>query len=309
MTALVVRRLVWALLVTWLVVTLVFGLAFVVGDPATAALGEKASAEAIERFRVRHGLDRPLLVQYLDYVGGVPRGDLGQSFRDGRDVSSILATRLPRTLLLGGLALALELALGLGIGVLAALRRDRPTDTVAMSLSYLGTSTPTFLGGLLLLYWIGFRLGWLPVGGYGVDTLDHLRHAVLPATTLALFGAATYARLMRGELIDALAADHVRFARARGLPETRVVWGHGVRTALLPVVTVAGLQVGALASGAIVTEQVFAWPGMGRLAFEAVHSLDLPVILGVVVVASVAVQLGNLLADLAVAALDPRIRR
>lgn len=309
MTALVVRRLAWAVLVTWIVVTVVFALAFVVGDPAVATLGEKAGPEAIERFRARHGLDRPVAVQYLDYLGGLARGDLGTSFRDERPVAEVIATRLPRTALLGGLALAFELVLGLGLGVVAALRRDRPTDTVAMSLSYLGTSTPTFLSGLLLLYWAGFRLGWFPVGGYGVDAVDHLRHAVLPALTLALFGAATYARLMRGELVDTLASDHVRFARARGLPEWRVVWGHGVRTALLPVVTVAGLQIGALASGAIVTEQVFAWPGMGRLAFEAVHALDLPMILGVVVVASLAVQAGNLLADLSVAALDPRVRR
>jgi len=303
-----VRRLASALLVTWLAISGVFLLVHGVGDPAVATLGGKASPADLAAFRERHGLDQPLWKQYGQYLGGLLQGDLGSSYRDGRPVTEVIGQRLPRTLLLGGLALVFELGIGLGLGVLAALWKGRWPDHLAMGLAYLGVSLPTFVTGLILLYWVGFRFGALPLGGYGVGLADQLRHAVLPALTLAVFGAATYARLIRGELLDVLCRDHVRFAQARGLGASRIVLVHGLRPALLPIVALVGLQMGALVSGAIITEQVFAWPGMGRLAYESLHTLDLPIVLGIVVVSALVVQGGNLVADLSLGALDPRLR-
>ena len=177
-----------------------------------------------------------------------------------------------------------------------------------MALALLGISLPTFVTGLWFLSYFAFQLGWFPVGGYGVSFADHLHHGVLPALTLAVVGAATYARVMRGEMIEALRSDYVRTARAKGLAELRVVLLHAGRNALLPIVTMVGVSLRILVSGAIITEAIFGWPGMGRLAVEAISGLDLPVVMGIVFVACTTVQLGNVLADLAVAALDPRVR-
>jgi peptide/nickel transport system permease protein len=302
------RRFAWALFVLWVVVSLVFVLVNVIGDPAHATLGEKANAEQVTAFRKKHGLDRPLPERYVGYLGSLVTLDLGTSYQDGRPVADLIATRLPRTLLLGSMTLVIELLLGLGIGIAAALHRQRWPDTLVMTLSLVGLSAPTFVTGLLFLGYFAVRLNWFPVGGYGAGAWDHVVHALLPAFTLAITGVATYARVMRGELIEALESDHVRAARARGLGPVRVVLSHGVRNALLPVVTMLGISLRVLVSGAIVTESIYAWPGMGRLAVESISGLDLPVVMGIVFVASCVVQLGNLLADTAVAALDPRVR-
>jgi peptide/nickel transport system permease protein len=177
-----------------------------------------------------------------------------------------------------------------------------------MSIAFVGLSLPTFVTGPIFLSRLAFRLGWFPVGGYGFDLWSHVYHAVLPAFVLAIVGAATYARLMRSEMIETLGEDYVRTAMAKGLSRPRVVLAHAARNALLPIVTVLGLSLPLIVSGAIVTEHIFAWPGMGALAVESIHKLDAPTIIGVVVVTSLAVQAGNLLADIAVAALDPRVR-
>jgi peptide/nickel transport system permease protein len=301
------RRLLRGILVVWVSITLVFMIAHGAGDPARAMLGPRAHAQQLEAFRRRHGLDRPVLERYFRYIGGVVRGDLGRSMRDAQPVAEVIATRLPRTILLGAFALLLELVLGIGIGVLAALLRQGPLDTLAMALAYLGVSAPTFLTGLVFLQIFAFRLGWFPVGGYGVDVAEHLRHALLPAFTLAIVGAATYARIMRSEMIETLRQDFVRTARAKGLSPAAVV-RHAFRHALLPIVTLVGLSMPLLVSGALITETVYAWPGVGRLAFESITTGDVPMILGVVLIASIAVQLGNLGADLAIAWLDPRVR-
>jgi peptide/nickel transport system permease protein len=202
----------------------------------------------------------------------------------------------------------MELLLGLGIGVVAALRRNTWFDTSVMVLSIVGISMPTFVTGLWFLSYFAFRLGLFPVGGYGVDFWDHVKHGFLPALTLAVVGAATYARVMRGEMIEALRSDYVRTAYAKGLAPTRVVLLHAGKNALLPIVTLVGMSLRVLVSGAIITEAIFAWPGIGRLAVEAISGLDLPVVMGIVFIASGAVQLGNVLADITVAALDPRVR-
>jgi peptide/nickel transport system permease protein len=178
-----------------------------------------------------------------------------------------------------------------------------------LGMTFVGISTPTFLSGFLLLSVFAFRLGWFPIGGYGVTFVEHLWHGLLPATVLALIGTASLARLTRAEVIEVLASDHVRTARAKGLSEGAVIVRHALRNALLPVVTALGMAFGALFSGAIVTEHIFAWPGLGRLALESITGFDVPVIMGTVLLASVGIVLGNVLSDVAYGLLDPRIRR
>ncbi|MBX3248903.1 MAG: ABC transporter permease [Myxococcales bacterium] len=325
MTAWIVRRVLLASVITVAVVAGVFLLVNAVGDPAVATLGPNAGPEQIQDFKQKQGLDQPLVVQFGSYVGVLPcarpasprhargercgllQGDFGQSFSHDEPVGAVIAKRLPRTLLLGAVAMFFELLFGLGVGILAAVRRNTWLDTGLMSVAFLGISLPTFVTGPLFLAAFAFRYGWFPLGGYGVDFVDHLHHAILPALTLAILGAATYARVMRSELVDTLRSDFVRTAAAKGLPPRRVV-GHAVRNALLPVVTLIGLSLPLLVAGAIITEKIFGWPGMGSLAIESIVNLDAPTVMGVVVVFAVTVQVGNLLADVAIAVLDPRVR-
>jgi len=290
------------------VMSTVFVLVHVVGDPAQATLGERARPEQLAAFRARHGLDQPLGERYVQYVGALATLRLGTSYQDGQPVAELLARRLPRTALLGLMALTLELALGLAAGVAAALRRGRWLDRSLMALGSVGMALPSFVIGLWLLGTFAFRLGWFPVGGYGLGLAEHVYHALLPALTLALSGAATYARLVRGEMVEALESDFLRAARATGVSMGRLVLVHAARNALLPVVALLGVSLRGLVSGAVVTETIFGWPGMGRLAVEAISGLDLPVVLGIVFVACVVVQLGTVGCDLALAALDPRLR-
>jgi peptide/nickel transport system permease protein len=201
-----------------------------------------------------------------------------------------------------------ELLIGLGVGVIAALKKNGPIDTLAMATAFLGSCAPSFLLGLVFLQVFALRLGLFPVGGYGVDAADHVWHALLPALTLAAIGATTYARIVRAEMIETLRADYVRTARMKGVPEGRIVVRHALRNALLPVVTIVGLTLPILVSGAVVTETIYDWPGMGRLAIESIHSLDVPMLLGIVFVTAIAVQLGNFGAELVLTRLDPRIR-
>ena len=308
MLSFIARRLGWAIVVLWIVMSGVFMLVHVIGDPARAALGEKAGPAQLDAFRHKHGLDRPLTSRYGQYLLSLATFDLGSSFQDEEPVLQLIGRRLPRTLLLGGMALIMELLLGLGIGIVAALRRNSWFDTAVMGTAILGISMPTFVSGLLFLSYFAFRLGWFPVGGYGVDFIDNVTHAFLPALTLAVAGAATYARVMRGEMIEALRSDYVRTAHAKGLAPARVVLLHAGKNALLPIVTMVGMSLRMLVSGAIITEAIYGWPGMGRLAVEAISGLDLPVVMGIVFIASGAVQLGNVLADITVAAIDPRVR-
>jgi peptide/nickel transport system permease protein len=302
------RRALSALLVLWLVMSGVFMLVHVVGDPARATLGEKAGPAQLAAFRHKHGLDRPLPERYARYLGDLVAFDLGTSFQNEEPVADMILHRLPRTALLGAMAIFFELLLGLGVGIFAAVRRNSWADTTTMALTLAGISLPTFVTGLWFLSYFAFRLGLFPVGGYGVGFWDHVVHGILPALTLAVTGAATYARVMRGEMIETLRADYVRTARAKGLSEFRVVILHAGKNALIPIMTLVGISLRVLVSGAIITEDIFGWPGMGRLAVESISGLDLPVVMGIVFVACVAVQVGNLLADLAVAALDPRVR-
>lgn len=302
------QRIVIGILIVFAATSSMFLVSNVVGDPAVASLGPNASPEALEAWRHARGYDLPLIERYGRFLGGIATLDLGTSDRDGQPVIDVILNRLPRTLLLSGMALAFEIGIGLLLGTLAALRRGTFLDTGFMGMAFLGISVPTFVSGPIFLLVFAFRMGWFPVGGYGLTFWDHVQHALLPAFTMAIIGAATYARVMRSEMIETMQADYIRTARAKGLHPFQVVVGHGVRNALLPIVTLMGLSFPLLVSGAIITEQIFNWPGMGRLALESIDSLDVPMIMGVVLFAAIFVQVGNLLADVAVALLDPRVR-
>ena len=317
-----VRRFALALVTTVAAVALTFALVHLApGEPFLAGAEERfVPPETIARLRRDFGLDRPLAAQFARYVANVARGDLGESFTRRRPVAAVIGETLPATLLLGGVALALSFALGLGLGVVQARRAgglaDAALSTVALALA----SVPAFWLGLMLLLVFGEWLHWLPVAGmtdavagpsrgWLALSLDVARHLVLPALTLALVNAATVARFHRAAMLEALGADFVRAARARGLAEARILAAHAFRAALAPAIALAGLSVPALLTGSVLVESVFGWPGMGRVAYEAIFARDYNVVTGVTVVAAVLVAVGSLLADIGVAAADPRVRR
>lgn len=272
-------------------------------DPARQLAGRSATPETVETIRQQLGLDRPFHEQYLRYLGNLAQGDLGRSYAQKTEVAEVVAARLPPTLLLMAGAIVVELLIGLTIGVLAALRPGSRLDQGAMIVSFIGVSTPQFVGGILMLYVFSVQLDWFPVGGYGT-----FRHLVLPAVTLGVLGAGWYSRMMRSSMLDVLARDFIRTARAKGVPEMRVVLVHALRNAILPVIAMIGIDVGLFMSGAVIVESVFGWPGIGQLAWQAIQQVDIPIIMGVTLVAAVAIVLGNLLADLAAPFVDPRIR-
>lgn len=303
MFSLLLSRLVSALVVVLGVCTLVFLLIHLVpGDPVEAMLGENAQVADREALRQALGLDRPLGEQYLDYLQRLARLDLGLSFQDRRPVAAILGERLPATLELTLAALALALTLALPLGVLAARHRGSPLDTGAMGLSLVGISIPNFWLGPLLILVFSLWLGWTPVSGReGPASL------ILPALTLGTGMAAILARMVRGSILEVLGEDYVRTARAKGLSERRVLWGHALRNAWLPILTLIGLQLGGLLGGAVITETVFAWPGVGSLLVEAIQSRDYPVVQACVLLVSLSYVLVNTLTDLVYGWVDPRI--
>ena len=303
MFSLLLTRLVSALVVVLGVCTLVFLLIHLVpGDPVEAMLGENAQVADREALRQALGLDRPLGEQYLDYLQRLARLDLGLSFQERRPVAAILGERLPATLELTLAALALALTLALPLGVLAARHRGSPLDTGAMGLSLVGVSIPNFWLGPMLILVFSLWLGWTPVSGReGPASL------ILPALTLGTGMAAILARMVRGSILEVLGEDYVRTARAKGLSERRVLWGHALRNAWLPILTLIGLQLGGLLGGAVITETVFAWPGVGSLLVEAIQSRDYPVVQACVLLVSLSYVLVNTLTDLVYGWVDPRI--
>jgi peptide/nickel transport system permease protein len=313
----VIRRLLLAVAVTWLISVVVFALFFVAPpDPARAIAGRLATPATVAAVRHRLGLDRPVPVQYARFLAGLVHGDLGYSYYNSESVRSLIATRLPVTvsLTLGGALM--WLVLGVGIGVLAARRPRTLVDRGATLFVLTGLSMPTFLVGLLLLYVFFFRLHLagvdaFPGGGYVPLTQSPagwVRHLILPWLTLAVVSAATYTRLTRASLLEVLGEDYVRTARAKGITERRVVYRHALRSALTPMVTQLGIDVGTLLGGAIVTETVFGLPGLGQLAVQSITTQDLPVIVGIVLLAAVFIVLANIVVDLLYAVLDPRVR-
>jgi peptide/nickel transport system permease protein len=298
-----VRRL--ALLVPTLlgVATLVFAfLHLVPGDPVEIMLGESAAPADVAELRRELGLDRPLLVQYGRFLAHAARGDLGRSIVYRAPVSHVIATRYPATLELAAAALVVALALALPLGILAAVRPRSALDRGARLASLAGVCLPSFWLGPLLILVFSLRLGWLPVSGRG-----GIAHLVLPAVTLGLGMAGILVRLTRTSMLAALREDYVRSARAKGAPERRVVLVHALRNALVPVTTVAGLQAGALLAGAIITETIFAWPGLGRLVVQAIDARDYPLVQGCVLAIAASYVVVNTATDLLQRAIDPRI--
>ena len=304
MSEALVGRLAAAALVVLGVCTLVFLLIHLVpGDPVEAMLGEGARPADRAALTAALGLDRPLGEQYLSYLARLARLDLGQSFVYQRPVADLLAERLPATLTLAAVALGLALLLAVPLGVLAACRRGLALDGAAMGFSLLGSSIPNFWLGPLLILVFSLWLGWTPVSGReGPASL------ILPALTLGTSLAAILARMVRSSVLEVLGEDYIRTARAKGLSPAAVLWGHALRNAWLPVLTLVGLQLGGLLGGAVITETVFAWPGVGSLLVEAIQGRDYPVVQGCVLLISLAYVLVNTGTDLAYAWVDPRIR-
>jgi peptide/nickel transport system permease protein len=305
----IIRRILGSLLVLWLVVSGTFVLAYAIpADPALAAVGPHADGATVERVRHALCLDRHFIVQYGCFVGKIAKGDLGTSFRTKRPVRDLIAERLWPTAQLAVAVVVLNVLVGISLGVLAAANRRRAADKVMQIVALGGQCAPSFFLGPLFIIIFADRLGIFPVGGYGEPGLDRLLHLVLPTLTLAAGGIAYYARMTRAEMLEELRRDYVRTARAKGASERTVILRHALQNALMPVVTLAGLDLGALLGGAAITETIFGWPGIGREVVLGVMNLDLPVVLGVVVVSAVMILLANLLADIADSILDPRIR-
>jgi ABC-type dipeptide/oligopeptide/nickel transport system permease component len=298
------RRLALTIPVLLGVATLVFALIHLVpGDPAQAMLGEGARQQDVDNLRKNLGLDRPLSAQYRSYLAGLARGDLGKSFRFGTPVADEIRRRLPQTAKLAVCAMAFAIALAIPLGIVAAVFRGRLPDQMAMTLALAGISMPGFWLGPLLAIVFAVRLGWLPVSGSG-----SLAHLVLPSVTLGAALAAILARMTRASVIEELRELYVTAARARGLSRTRAVVRHAFRNSLIPVVTIIGLQFGAVLTGTIITETIFAWPGIGRLLIQAINTRDYPLVQGCILFISVTYVAMNLLTDLAYGLLDPRIR-
>ena len=272
------------------------------GDPAILLAGEFATPETLEAIRTRYGLDRPLPEQFALYLGALLQGDLGESARSRRPVLEELKTYFPNTVVLATAAILVALATGIPLGILAALRQGSWLDLGVMVLALLGVSMPVFWFGLLAILIFSVELGWFPVAGKGT-----LAHLVLPAVTLGINATALLARMTRGTLVEVLSQDYIRTARAKGLAERVVIFKHALRNALIPVVTVAGLEFGSLLAGAVITETIFAWPGLGQLLVGSILSRDYPVVQGAVLLVAFTFTLVNLMVDLLYAWIDPRV--
>jgi peptide/nickel transport system permease protein len=308
----VLRRTAQAVVVLFGVSLIVFALVQLVpGDPVRLALGTRFDPDTYAALRERAGLDRPLPVQYLTYVGGALTGDLGVSFRTGQPVTTILLERLPATLSLAGCSLLVAVLLAVPLGIASALRSGGPVDHAATFISQIGISIPDFWMAILLILVFSGTVGLLPPSGYESlldDPLGWASHMVLPAVTIGTVSGAILTRFIRAAVLESLGADHVRTARSKGLRERVVLSRHVLRNALIPVITVTGVQMASLLGGVIVVEVVFAWPGLGRLTLDAVLSRDYPVLQGAVLLVATLFLLVNLLVDLLYAAVDPRIR-
>jgi ABC-type dipeptide/oligopeptide/nickel transport system permease component len=288
----------------WLVLTLVFLLIHIVpGDPVEQMLGEGAAPGQIVELRHNLGLDQPLLQQYGHYLWNIARGDFGQSFKFQAPVRHVIFERYPATLQLAFLALIVCAAIAIPLGVVAAHRRGTNTDRAVSVFTLFGLAVPNFALGPLLMVLFGIELGWLPISGRGGPL-----HYILPAATLGAALAAILTRMVRGAMLEELSSDYVRTARAKGLSTTAVLVRHALRNALIPIITILGLQFGTLLAGTIVTETIFSWPGIGRLTVMAISSRDYPLLQGCILVIALSYVLVNLLTDLLYAVIDPRVR-
>ncbi len=319
MLAFILRRLLQAVLVMLTVAFLAFMLFQYVGDPVTSLLGQDATQEQRIKLRQDLGLDQPFPVQFAKFVGNAVQGEFGMSLRQGRKVSGLIAERFPATMELSLLAAVIALVVGVPLGVYAALRRGKFGAQLAMIVSLLGVSLPTFLIGILLILVFAVTLQVLPSFGRGevvnlgawstgMLSVDGWQHLVLPAVTLAVFQLALIMRLVRAEMLEVLRTDYVKFARARGLTDQAVYFGHALKNTLVPVITITGLQLGSLIAFAIITETVFQWPGMGFLFIQAVQFADIPVMAAYLCLIALIFVIVNLAVDLLYFAVDPRLR-
>lgn len=306
------RRLLELLPTLFLVSVLIFGLQQLLpGDPALVMAGEEGDPAVVEQIRRQYRLDQPLPVQYLHWIGNVLQGDLGESMRIKQPVSQLIAEKLPVTLQLGTMAMLFALLIGIPAGIVSAVRKGTAWDTAANVLALAGLSTPNFWLGIMMIFLFSVSLGWLPASGYVSlleDPLQSLATTVMPAFVLGSGIAAVLMRHMRSSLLQSMAADYVRTARAKGLLERQVVLRHGLRNALTPVITLGALEFGTLLSGAVLTEQVFSIPGLGKLIVDAVFNRDYAVVQGVVLVTATVYILLNLLADVLYVLANPRLR-
>ena len=318
MIAFVIRRLLQSAFVLALVGFIAFGLFNFTGDPVTFMVGQEASAADKARLRTELGLDQPFYVQFAHFAGNAVHGEFGLSLRQGRQVATLLKERLPATLELALIAAALALAVGVPLGVYTALRRDGALAHALLATSLVGVSLPNFLIGILLILVFAVQLGWLPSFGRGdtvalgwwttgLLTRSGLKALVLPAITLSLFPMTLIMRLVRAEMLEVLRTDYIKFARARGLPERAIHFGHALRNTLVPVITIPGLQLGTIIAFAIITETVFQWPGMGLLFIQAVNFSDVPVMAAYLCFIALVFVAINLTVDLLYYAVDPRL--
>jgi peptide/nickel transport system permease protein len=287
------------------------GVRMIPGDPARVLAGNDADDAGLAEIRAKYGLNDAIPIQYARWMGLALRGDLGESIRTRQSVASTVAQKLPITLELAGLAVLIALAIAIPTGVFAAVRRNTAWDVAASSMSLCGVSVPNFWLGIMLILFFSVRLGWLPASGFvpwWEDPVANLERMVMPALVLGTALAAVLMRQTRNAMIEVLSTDYIRTARAKGLAEKAVVFRHAIRNGLIPIVTILGLQMGALIGGAVVTEQIFVVPGFGRLIVEAVFTRDYPVVQGVVLITASSYVLINLLVDLSYTVLNPRIR-
>jgi peptide/nickel transport system permease protein len=298
------RRLIQSLLILFGVSLITFALLYLLpADPVRQIAGRSATPETVESIRRQLGLDQPFVIQYWRYLTSLLSGDLGRSYVQRSDVTELIASRLPASLLLMIGAIFCEVTIGLTMGVIAAIKRGTATDRALMVSSFVGVSAPQFVVGLLLLYVFAVQLGWLPIGGYGT-----WRHLVLPSLTLGVLGAGWYSRMMRSSMIDVLRQDYIRTARAKGLARRTILLRHALPNAILPVIAMVGIDIGLFMGGIVVVESVFGWPGIGQLAWQAIQRVDIPIIMGVTLVSACAIVIGNLVADIVAPFIDPRIR-
>jgi peptide/nickel transport system permease protein len=303
MLAFITKRLIQSCLILLGVSFITFALLYLFpADPVRQIAGRSATPETVANIRAQLGLDQPFIIQYARYLGNLLQGDLGRSYLQKTEVSTLIAARLPASLLLMLGAIVCELILGITMGVVAALRRGTATDNTLMMASFIGVSAPQFVVGLLMLYVFAVQLHWFPIGGYGT-----FAHLVLPSITLGILGSGWYSRMMRSSMIDVLRQDFIRTARAKGLSRIRVLMRHALPNAVLPIIAMIGIDVGIFMGGIVVVESVFGWPGIGQLAWQAIQRVDIPIIMGVTLVSACAIVIGNLVADIASLFADPRI--
>ncbi|WP_127112620.1 ABC transporter permease [Shimia sediminis] len=315
----ILKRVFQSFLVLVVTGAIAFSMFTFVGDPIDNMLGQERTMEDVERLRTQLGLDRPVPVQYFKFLNEAVRGNFGVSYRQGREVSEIIMERAPATLELAALSAIFAVVMGIALGVFTAIRRDGFAANFIMSASLIGVSLPTFLIGILLIYLFSVELGWLPsfgrgevtkIGGWttGFLTESGLKALILPAITLGLYQMTLIMRLVRSEMLEVLRQDYIRFARARGLSNRVINYRHALKNTMVPVITVIGLQLGAIIAFAIITETVFQWPGLGLLFINAIQFVDIPVMAAYLMMISVMFVVINLLVDILYAFIDPRLR-